>query len=150
LLNDSEARRIRRRARMIGNVEVRRFYADMPRLLSECNAVVSMAGYNTCTEVLQSRKPWVILPRTHFRLEQAIRAERLAKLGLAIQLPQAKPDELRRAVGMALEREPMPLESVPSLGGVQRVCAIAAELLEVPAALPSSPVLDVAKQKAVS
>lgn len=135
LLDDSEARRIRRRARMIGNVEVRRFYADMPRLLSDCDAVVSMAGYNTCTEVMQSGKPWVLLPRTHPRMEQAIRADRLSKLGLAVRLADPKPGYLRLAVRAALDRVRMPVDPIPSLDGVQRVCAIAADLLEVPLTL---------------
>jgi|JYMV01.1.fsa_nt_gi predicted glycosyltransferase len=138
LLNDSEARRIRRRARMIGNVEVRRFYSDMPRLMSECDAVVSMAGYNTCTEIMQSGKPWVLLPRTHPRMEQAIRAERLSKLGLAAQLPDPKPDDLRIAVQAALDRVQMPTDPIPSLDGVQRVCAIAADLLGMRVTLPKA------------
>ena len=139
LLKDEDARRIRRRARMIGNVEVRRFYADMPRLLAECNAVVSMAGYNTCTEVLQSEKPWVILPRTHPRMEQAIRARRFAHLGLGLDLPDAKPDEIRRGVAAALDMVNMPNESIPALNGVQRICEIVGDLTEVPPALPVLP-----------
>ena len=129
LMDDSLARRSRRRARMLGNAEVRRFYADMPRLLSECDVVVSMAGYNTASEILQSRKPWVALPRTRPRLEQALRADCLSRLGLVRTLVEPKPEELRRAVFCALERGPMPAEKLPDLDGAARVATIVAELL---------------------
>ena len=149
LLDDSSARRLRRRARMIGNVDVRRFYADLTRLLSECSAVVSMGGYNTCGEVLQSQKPWVILPRTQPRMEQALRAERMSALGLASYLIDPRPGELRRAVANALDRGSMPAGRIPSLDGVARVCTIVAEMLEVSPLLPR-PADEVPTQKTVS
>jgi len=52
---------------------------------------VAMAGYNTCAEILQSGKPSVLLPRTHPRMEQAIRAERFQELGLARSLIDPRP-----------------------------------------------------------
>jgi len=138
LMEDSLARRLRRRARMIGDVEVRRFYADMPRLLDECDVVVSMAGYNTATEILKSRKPWVVLPRTRPRLEQALRAERLSRLGLARTLIDPQPDELRRAVYCALDRGPMPEEKIPALDGAARLATIVAGLLDPGLLVPRS------------
>ena len=136
---------------MIGNVDVRRFYADLPKLLNESNLVVSMGGYNTCAEVLQSRKPWILLPRTFPRMEQALRAERLSTLGLASNLIDPSPEELRRAVRSALDRGPMPLERIPALDGVARVCTIISELLEVHTIRPAVPKLAEAEsQKALS
>lgn len=150
LLDDSTARRLRRRARMIGNVDVRRFYRDMPRLLSECSAVVSMAGYNTCAEVLQSRKPWVLLPRTEPRKEQGVRAERLAARGLALCRSDPNPEELRRAIQSALERPYMDEDLIPDLGGVRRLCTIVGEMLEVAPALPKPLPIEIPNREAVS
>lgn len=80
-----------------GNVNVRHFHADLPHLLRRADAVVSMAGYNTCTEILQSNCPAVLLPRTHPRQEQMIRAQRISALGLARTLYNPDPLHLRKA-----------------------------------------------------
>jgi len=132
LLDERDARRLRRRAEGLGNVQVRRFHADLPWLLAECSVVVAMAGYNTCAEILQSRKPSVLLPRTHPRMEQAIRAERFQKLGLAQSLIDPRPDELVSAVERSIDRGPIPAAGLPSLDGVQRLCSVVSELVEQP------------------
>lgn len=54
----------------------------MEDLVAEASSVVAMGGYNTFCEILSFDKPALILPRTEPRLEQAIRAERAAELGL--------------------------------------------------------------------
>jgi predicted glycosyltransferase len=138
LLDERDARRLRRRAEGLQNAEIRRFHSDLPWLLSECDAVVAMAGYNTCTEILQSRRPSVLLPRTRPRMEQAIRAERFEKLGLAQSLIDPRPEELVQAVGRAVEAGPLPVERLPDLTGVERLTAIARELL-APAPLGAAP-----------
>lgn len=132
LLDERDARRLRRRAEALGNVQVRRFHADLPWLLAECDAVVAMAGYNTVAEILQSGKPAVLLPRTHPRMEQAIRAERLAALGLAQSLIDARPLELVQAVDRALRAGPSAPERRPRMDGVASLCGVARELLETP------------------
>jgi len=137
LLDERDARRLRRRADGLGNVQVRRFHADLPWLLADCDAVVAMAGYNTCAEILQSRKPSVLLPRTHPRMEQALRAERFQKLGLTRSLIDPRPEEMIRAVDQALDSGPLPLERVPSLDGVARMCAVLRELVLQAAPLAS-------------
>jgi predicted glycosyltransferase len=134
LLDERDARRLRRRAEDLGNVQVRRFHADLPWLLAESSAVVAMAGYNTCAEVLQSRKPSVLLPRTHPRMEQAIRAERFQKLGLARSLIDPRPSELVAAVEQALADGPLSRASLPSLRGVEGLCAVVRELVAPAAA----------------
>ncbi len=133
LLDERDARRLRRRAEGLGNVQVRRFHADLPWLLAECHAVVAMAGYNTCAEILLSQKPSVLLPRTHPRMEQAIRAERLQKLGLTRSLIDPRPEELIAAVGRALADGPPSRASLPGLEGVERLCAVVHELVTCPA-----------------
>ncbi|MFT7487140.1 MAG: putative glycosyltransferase, partial [Candidatus Paceibacteria bacterium] len=58
-----EARSIKRRARLLNGLEVHSFHHDIPRLLAQSDAVVSMAGYNSVTEIVQSGKPAVFWPR---------------------------------------------------------------------------------------
>jgi predicted glycosyltransferase len=132
LLDERDARRLRRRAEALGNVQVRRFHADLPWCLTECDAVVAMAGYNTCAEILQSRKPSVLLPRSRPRLEQVIRAERFQRLGSTRSLLDPQPEELIAAVDRALA-DGAPAR-VPSLEGVARLCAVVRELVLQPPA----------------
>ena len=48
----------------IGSVKVQRFHRNIPELLTRADAVVSMAGYNSCAEILRSGVPAVLLPRS--------------------------------------------------------------------------------------
>jgi predicted glycosyltransferase len=129
LLDEREARRLRRRGERLGQVQIRRFHADMPHLLTECDAVLAMAGYNTCAEILQSGKPSVLLPRTRPRKEQALRAERLERLGLTRCLIDPRPGEVISALAGALAAGPLPPERIPSLAGAENLGRIALELL---------------------
>ena len=60
-----------------------RFHPCPGALLRHAVAVVSMAGYNSVSEILSYRKPALLIPRIKPRLEQAERARRLAERGLA-------------------------------------------------------------------
>ncbi|MFT7678814.1 MAG: putative glycosyltransferase [Planctomycetota bacterium] len=132
LLDTNKARRIKRRARrMPSGVRVHSFYEDLPRLLADCSAVVSMAGYNTVAEILQARKPAVLLPRTTPRVEQLLRAQCLAQQGLTDYLVQPSPQTLRMAVAAAVERGRI-RGLVPPLNGLDRVAEVAAEELGLP------------------
>jgi predicted glycosyltransferase len=128
LLESSHGRRLKRQARLLSGVTVHSFHADLPRLLAESDAVVSMAGYNTTAEILQSGTSAVLLPRLAPRREQQIRAERLAALGLAESLEEPEPVSLRAAIGRALTR-PRRRGCVLPLDGDARLCALAADLL---------------------
>jgi predicted glycosyltransferase len=55
---------------------------DVPSYLAAADAVFCMGGYNTTCEVLALAVPAVIVPRTTPRLEQLMRAQRLADRGL--------------------------------------------------------------------
>jgi predicted glycosyltransferase len=59
------------------------FVPDLHRLIADAAAVVSMAGYNSVCEVLATDRPALLVPRTHPRTEQLLRARRLAELGAA-------------------------------------------------------------------
>jgi predicted glycosyltransferase len=59
-------------------LEVHTFTDRLEELLAAASGVVSMAGYNTVVEVLSAGKPALLVPRDRPRLEQRIRAERVA------------------------------------------------------------------------
>ena len=81
-----------REVQPVGSVSVKRFHRNLPSLMPQFDAIVSMAGYNSCAEILQSGVPAIFLPRSFPRQEQLIRAVRLAQRGWAITMPQERPD----------------------------------------------------------
>jgi predicted glycosyltransferase len=64
------------------DVTIIRMATDVPSYLAAADAVFCMGGYNTTCEVLALAVPAVIVPRTAPRLEQLMRARRLADRGL--------------------------------------------------------------------
>jgi predicted glycosyltransferase len=70
-------------------VEVRELVANVPELVAGARAVVSMAGYNSVCELLAAGTRALLVPRTSPRLEQMVRARRLAELGHADVLEPA-------------------------------------------------------------
>ena len=128
LLDEADFRRIKRTSRMLGGSRIYRFHGDLPALLEQSQAVVAMAGYNTCVEILQSGKHAVFLPRTFPRREQLIRAERFTELGIAQTLVDPEPRSLRTAVERALRMAVRPTE-LPPLDGCRRLCEIVDDLL---------------------
>jgi predicted glycosyltransferase len=139
LLHPARARHIKRQARKFNNVRVRSFYSDLPRLLAESDAVVSMAGYNTVTEILQARVPAVLMPRVYPRREQLVRARRLESLGLVAGVVGTDPGPIRRAVRRALT-VPTDWSRAPELVGRKNMCTVVEELLAAPASLKKAPV----------
>ena len=60
---------------------VRRSWPGMSRHIQQAAAVISMAGYNTVSEILASDTPALLVPRETPRLEQFIRATALKEAG---------------------------------------------------------------------
>ncbi len=133
LMDASVRQQIRNRANKIqpiGSVKVHGFHPDFPALLQTADAVVSMAGYNSCAEILQSGVPAVLLPRSFPRKEQLIRATRIAELGWVSVMPKENPDPrtLFGKVEAALEM-PRQHHTEADLGGLERLSEIVTELL---------------------
>ncbi len=135
LMAPDARRHIRARARKtepLGSVKVYRFQKNIPALLNQVDAVVSMAGYNSCAEILQSGVPAVFLPRSFPRKEQLIRATRLAELGWARVIPEADPDpyQLFAAIESAVT-VPSVNRSEVDLNGLDNFCQIIFEQLHI-------------------
>ena len=67
---------------MAGEVTIIEMATNVPDYLAAADTVLCMGGYNTVCEVLGLAVPAVIVPRTSPRLEQLMRAQRLADRGL--------------------------------------------------------------------
>jgi predicted glycosyltransferase len=71
-----------------------RFTNHLMNYLQAADLVISMAGYNTITEILSLNKKAVVIPRCQPSQEQLIRAFRMMKLGL---LEMIAPDLLTKS-----------------------------------------------------
>ncbi|WP_246160611.1 glycosyltransferase family protein [Aureimonas fodinaquatilis] len=105
------------------NVDAITFDSKIEHLITRSECVIAMGGYNTFCEILSFNKRALIVPRRSPRMEQAIRAERAAELGLVSVLDGTKletgvnrdPHEMAQAIRQ-LQNRPKPLESaLPSL-----------------------------------
>lgn len=80
---------------LAGRVQLSRDTGSTVQMFAGAGAVVQMAGYNSTLEALSAGVRSVLVPRRSPRREQAIRASRLASLGLADVVDEtASPDEL--------------------------------------------------------
>ncbi|MBL8307099.1 MAG: glycosyltransferase [Rubrivivax sp.] len=78
----SQRQDVMARATALPQLSVQEFSDDMMSLIAASDVVVAMGGYNTVCELLTSRRRAIIVPRVKPGLEQCIRAERMAALGL--------------------------------------------------------------------
>ncbi len=117
-----------------GRVRVLRDAPGCIGLLARAGAAVQMAGYNATAEALAAGLRPVLVPRRAPRREQAIRAARLAGLGLADVVDERAaaeevawllgrprllaPDALRRA-GITLDGAGRAAERITALAGVR-------------------------------
>lgn len=99
------------RAQALKNIEVIDFENNMSQLLTGAIGVVAMGGYNTFCEILSYDKRAIIVPRTHPRAEQLIRATRAQELGLVSML---RPEQAADPHVMADALRQLPLQPLPS------------------------------------
>lgn len=128
-MGPADAEAVRRVAAGRRDVTVHEFLDDPVAWIESAAAVVSMGGYNTVCEVLASRRPALVVPRTRPRLEQTVRARRLAsRTGLAaLTTAEATPEALARWMRRAVWSQP-PRHAV-DLAGLERVPRLADALL---------------------
>lgn len=108
------------------NCRIERARPDFRALLARCAASVSLAGYNTVTDLIRTRARAVLVPfEEGNETEQRQRAEHLAASGVAELVPQAAltGERLAEALARALSR-PRPEALAIALDGVERTTAI--------------------------
>jgi predicted glycosyltransferase len=132
LLSPGRQREVATRARHSGQaVDVIPFTESFEDLLGGAAGVVSMAGYNTVMEILSAGVPALLVPRETPRLEQRIRAERLARV-TDIEVCGAGRLDARR-IGRFVDRvlADGQVEAPPiDLGGVERTVRVLGNLLQ--------------------
>jgi predicted glycosyltransferase len=130
-----ERRRVHATAAARADMIVYDFVSPVESFLDGATAVVSMAGYNSACEVVAAGRRALLVPRTWLRLEQRIRAERLAELGLVDVLPadQLGEERLARWLSAAVAEQSTPtapdVRTAIDTGGLHRVPELAAELI---------------------
>ena len=106
------------RAARLPKVRTITFDAHLENLMARAAGVVAMGGYNTFCEILSFDKPALIVPRTAPRLEQFIRAQRAAELGLVAVLPDndgRDPRAMAAALLHLMQQPPPSAVVVPGL-----------------------------------
>ncbi|KQQ07853.1 glycosyltransferase family protein [Rathayibacter sp. Leaf296] len=95
---------------------------DALALLRRASAVVSMGGYNTVCEVMSTTVPSLVVPRTHRRQEQRLRADALAARGAVEVLDPADVTAERlgawfaASVGTEVHRTGIDLDGLAAVG----------------------------------
>jgi hypothetical protein len=110
-----------------GHAAVERARPDFRALLAGAALSVSQAGYNTAVDLLRARVPTVLVPfEAGHETEQRLRAECLARLGVARVLPEAElsADALAAQVRAALAQPHGPRPDVDLDGAAATVALI--------------------------
>lgn len=90
-------------------VIIQRYTSDFLSYLQQASLSVSMAGYNTCMNLIATGTRALVLPFTGGgNTEQTIRAEKLAQLGIVglLSEPQLRPDYLAGRMIQSLQTPP--------------------------------------------
>src|SRR5438128_7815009 len=105
------------RAARVPKLRAITFDARLENLMARAAGIVAMGGYNTFCEILSFDKPALIVPRTTPRLEQFIRAQRAAELGLVAVLPDTNGRDPRTMTAALLQlMQQLPPSSVVGPG----------------------------------
>ena len=125
LMGAADRAAVERRAAKTLSVEVIHASKSMLSLIGSADLVIAMGGYNSVVEAVAARKPLVICPRTAPRVEQVLRAEMIAGLGLGrvARLEEVGADGLADAIVSALKAGPPSSEQwrAIDLGGADRI-----------------------------
>jgi predicted glycosyltransferase len=117
-------------ARPAGRLEVHRDVAGCAELFAQACGTVQMAGYNSTFEALAAGIRPILMPRRNPRREQAIRAGRLASLGLADVIDESSGvDEIAWLLAQPRRLMPGALAAAEiDFGGARRAAAFIAAL----------------------
>ncbi|MDQ7005784.1 MAG: hypothetical protein Q9Q40_00975 [Acidobacteriota bacterium] len=131
LLSPRKRKRLAEQVRNLEGVSLLEFSPDLPRLYAISALAVTMGGYNTVCELAAVGARALIAPRIHPRLEQQVRADRLARRGVVDVLPPGidDPSRLARILLEALDRPRPPRNWQLDLQGLDRIGPYLAGLL---------------------
>lgn len=118
-----DAQRMRKRVRRMRHVTWKDFEPCMSCRIQRARLIVCMGGYNTLCELASLRKPALVIPRTHPRQEQHMRAILWARQGAVSMFSgqSLNPDALADRVMQLLEQAPRTTTPRLDLDGLDRV-----------------------------
>lgn len=126
-------RRIQMRAAECPNVTLERYTPDLCSYLKRADLSVSMAGYNTCMDIVSTGVRAIVCPFTGSQNdEQSIRAQRLEQLGLLCVAdgPTLTAESLARLMVQQLELPPPARAHSLDLMGVPKTVTAISKLVE--------------------
>ncbi|HWQ31543.1 MAG TPA: glycosyltransferase [Blastocatellia bacterium] len=140
-LPDEQYARLQEKTAGRANIRLERFTTQFISQLRRADLSVSMAGYNTCMNLLTAGTPAIVCPFTgNNNEEQTIRAAKLQQLGVLKVIHQPELSAVRLAEMMTASLSAARTRCAPALDlrGVERTAAIltrlvAAEAMEVKA-----------------
>ena len=124
---DRQYEELRRLVGQTPHIEVQRFTPAFQSLMQQAALSLSMAGYNTCMNVLKTGTKALVLPFTgHKNDEQTIRAKKLEQRGLLTVLEpnDLVPDRLAAIIESSLSKPKAHQHSINTDGGRQTAFAI--------------------------
>jgi predicted glycosyltransferase len=125
---DHQHKQLQHLAAQQPHIEVHRFTPSFQSLMRQAALSISMAGYNTCMNVLKTGTKALVLPFTgHKNDEQPIRAKKLEKRGLLTVLEPEDliPDRLAAKIERSLSESPIiSCHSINTDGGKHTAGAI--------------------------
>jgi predicted glycosyltransferase len=128
---ESQHRDVREEAKRLG-VQIHGSVGDSLSHLNAADLVVSMAGYNTLTEILRFHKPAVIVPREGPSAEQRMRAGVFAERGLVslVDPQHLSAAGLANAIVETLTRpRPLCTDAMPGLFGIRAATTALLDIL---------------------
>ena len=139
-----DRRTLRDRAALLG-VIIHSTLSDVPSYINAADVIVTMAGYNSLTEVMRFQKPTIVVPRAGPSAEQTLRADLFAQWDQVYRLDAGSLDgpRLARALqhGLSLSGT-NPSSQLSSLGGVVNATKLLLRFLETPRRRPPKIQLD--------
>lgn len=108
-------------------ITVSRLGEDSVRFLRRADLVISMAGYNTVSEILHFRKNAIVIPRAGPSAEQSMRSRLMAARGLfgTIHPTRLTPENFAELIWQRLRKMPRLEEAqIPDLNGASRAASL--------------------------
>ncbi len=129
---DEQFDKLQQQAAGLTNVTLQRHTTEFPAWLQQADLSISMAGYNTCMDILSARVRALVYPfNEHGNHEQTLRARKLAQLGYVSVLEPARliPNYLAAEITRSLTAPPpVPVVTLDLQGAPQTAIFLAALL----------------------
>ncbi|MEK7832702.1 MAG: glycosyltransferase, partial [Acidobacteriota bacterium] len=130
---EDQFERLQDQAAVLPNAALGRHTTDFPAWLSRAALSISMAGYNTCMDILAARARALVYPfNEHDNDEQTRRARKLEQLGYVTMLEPARlsPELLVSEITRLLTAKTAPPTQPIDLRGAERTAELLTALLE--------------------